>query len=77
MSRSQKELLKSIDDRLKHLLRLQAMEQLENDATVKEKVRQLHPMGFSNQEMAEIIGTTSGTVSNYKSELNKEDEVED
>ena len=76
MSRSQKDILESIDNRLKYLLKLQAKENFDEEATIKQKVKQLHPMGFSNQEMADIIGTTSKTVAARKSDLKSEDKIE-
>lgn len=70
------ELLRSIDQRLKWILQLQVKEHFDEDLTVKQQVRELNKMGFSNQEMAEVIGTTKNTVSKEKSILRKEGEIE-
>jgi CRP-like cAMP-binding protein len=70
------EYLQSIDRRLKWILYLQVKDHFDEELTVKEKVKELNKMGFSNQEMAEVIGTTKNTVSKEKSILRKEGEIE-
>lgn len=71
------ELLESIDHRLKMLLRLQVEDKLEDMDTNKEQVRVLHEMGFSNQEMAEMIGTSAGSVRASLSSLREDGEIDD
>lgn len=75
--RSQKEILESIDHRLKMLLRLEVEEELEEMDTNKEKVRVLHQMGFETKEMAEMIGTSPGSVRGSLSTLRDDGEIDD
>jgi len=62
MDEEAKELLESIDNRLKWLLQLRVEEQFDDGATNKEKVKLLYQMGFSNQEMAEVVGTSDSSI---------------
>lgn len=70
------EILKSIDDRLKWILRLLVEEQFDDDATNKEKVKLLYQMGFENAEMAEFIGTSESSIRGTVSTLRSEGEIE-
>lgn len=74
---TEKELLESIDHRLKMLLKLEAQKRLDDLDTNKEKVKELHGMGFENAEMAEMIGTTAGSVRGTKTSLRQEGEIDD
>lgn len=76
MDEETKELLESIDNRLKWLLKFQVVEHFDDDATNKEKVRMMHEMGFSTGEMAEIVGTSEGSVRGTLSKLRQEDKIE-
>lgn len=69
------ELLNSIDNRLKWLLQLRVEEQFDDSATNQEKIRMLYQMGFSNQEMAEVVGTSEGSIRGTISKLRKEGEI--
>jgi Mn-dependent DtxR family transcriptional regulator len=71
-----KELLESIDNRLKTLLKLRAKDYLEEDSTTKEKVKKLYKMGLTNGEMAEIIDTSKSSVSGTVSHLRSKGEIE-
>jgi transcription initiation factor IIE alpha subunit len=62
MDEEAKELLESIDNRLKWLLQLHIEEQFDDGATNKEKVKLLYQMGFNNQEMAEAVGTSASSI---------------
>jgi hypothetical protein len=73
---SEKELLESIDHRLKMLLKLEAKETLEDYETNKEKVKLLQGMGFGTAEMAEMIGTTPGSVRGTKASLREDGEID-
>lgn len=73
---NEKELLESIDHRLKMLLKLRVKETLEDHETNKEKVKLLHEMGFDTAEMAEMIGTTPGSVRGTRASLREEGEID-
>jgi CRP-like cAMP-binding protein len=73
---NEKELLESIDHRLKMLLKLIAKETLEDHESNKEKVKLLHEMGFDTAEMAEMIGTTPGSVRGTRASLREEGEID-
>jgi len=73
---NEKELLESIDHRLKMLLKLRVKETLEDHETNKEKVKLLHEMGFNTAEMAEMIGTTPGSVRGTRASLREEGEID-
>lgn len=75
--RTQQEVLESIDHRLKMLLRLEVEEELEEMETNKEKVKILHEMGFETKEMAEMIGTSPGSVRGSLSTLRDDGEIDD
>lgn len=62
------ELLKSISNKLSILISLGLGQ---DKGTMKDKVRQLVKYGLSNQEMADILGTTKGTIEVVKSSLNR------
>jgi len=76
MDQEAKELLESIDNRLKWLLQLRVEEQFDDGATNKEKVKLLHQMGFSSQEMAEVVGTSASSIRGTVSTLRDEGEIE-
>lgn len=76
MDQESKELLESIDNRLKWLLQLRVEEQFDEGATNKEKVKLLYQMGFSNQEMAEVVGTSTSSIRGTVSTLRDEGEIE-
>jgi CRP-like cAMP-binding protein len=77
MDDEEKELLRSIDARLEALLRLRLENHFDDDASTRDKAKLLNKMDFSNQEMAEIIGTTPNTISTTLSRLRKEGEIDD
>lgn len=72
MTRSEKDILESIENTLKKLLAIEVEAQFDEDATNRDKVKRLYKLGFDNTEMAEIVGTTAssirGTVSSLKSD---------
>lgn len=70
------ELLKSIDRRLKSLLRLKAEETFDDEATNKEKVKKLSQLGFETAEMAEIVGTSQSSIRGTQSTLRAEGEID-
>jgi hypothetical protein len=76
MDEEAKELLESIDNRLKWLLQLRVEEQFDDGATNKEKVKLLYQMGFSNQEMAEVVGTSASSIRGSVSTLRDEGEID-
>jgi predicted ArsR family transcriptional regulator len=76
MDEKDKELLESIDNRLKWLLKLEVENQFDDDATNKEKVRMLHQMGFDNPEMAEVVGTSKASIRATLSDLREEGAIE-
>lgn len=76
MDEEAKELLESIDNRLKWLLRFRVDEQFDDGATNKEKVKLLYRMGFSNQEMAEVVGTSGSSIRGTVSTLRDEGEID-
>jgi len=71
-----KELLESIDNRLKWLLQLRVEEQFDDGATNKEKVKLLYQMGFSDQEMAEVVGTSESSIRGTVSTLRDDEEID-
>jgi len=77
MDEESKELLQSIDNRLKWLLQLEVKEQFDDGATNKQKVKVLHQMGFETDEMAEVIGTSDSSIRGTLSTLRSEGEVAD
>lgn len=76
MDEEAKELLESIDNRLKWLLQLRVKEQFDDGATNKEKVKLLHQMGFSNQEMAEVVGTSANSIRGTVSALRDDGDID-
>lgn len=77
MTKNEGELLESIDKKLSGVLRLMAEEKLSEDSAIQEKVKKLYNMGFSNGEMAEIIGTSKSSVSGNLSHLRSDGEIDD
>jgi len=75
--RSEKEILESIEHRLKMLLRLEVEEELEEMDTNKEKVKVLDQMGFETKEMAEMIGTSPGSIRGSLSTLREDGDIDD
>lgn len=76
MDTETKELLESIDNQMKWLLRFRVEEQFDDGATNKEKVKLLYQMGFSNQEMAEMVGTSTSSIRGTVSTLRDEGEID-
>ena len=76
MDEEAKELLESIDNRLKWLLQLRVEEQFDDGATNKEKVKLLYQMGFNNQEMAEVVGTSASSIRGTVSTLRDDGAVD-
>lgn len=76
MEKETQELLKSIDNRLKWLLKLEVEDQFDNGATNKTKIKVLYKMGFSNGEMAEVVSTSKASVRATLSNLRDEGAVE-
>ncbi|MFC6757685.1 MULTISPECIES: hypothetical protein [Haloarcula] len=75
MDEESKELLESIDNRLKWLLQLRVEEKFDDGATNKEKVKMLYHMGFANEEMAEVVGTSESSIRGTVSTLRSEGEI--
>lgn len=73
---AEQELLESIDNRLKWLLKLEIEKQFDDSITNKEKVRILYEMGFDSPEMAEIVGTSKGSIRGTLSALRDEGEID-
>ena len=76
MDEETKEVLDSIDNRLKWLLRFRVEEQFDDGATNKEKVKLLYRMGFDSQEMAEVVGTSASSIRGTVSTLRDEAEID-
>ncbi|ELZ58906.1 hypothetical protein [Haloferax sp. ATCC BAA-646] len=76
MDEESKQLLNSIDNRLKWLLQLRVEEQFDDGATNKEKVKLLYQMGFENQEMAEVVGTSASSIRGTVSALRDDGEID-
>lgn len=70
------DILESIDTRLKWLLQLRMEEYFDEDATNQEKIKKLYQMGFNNEEMAEVVGTSEGSVRGAISKLRKEGKIQ-
>ena len=69
------DLLQSIDNRLKWLLQLRVEEHFDDGATNKEKVKKLYQMGFENDEMAEVVGTSAASIRATLSDLRSQGEI--
>lgn len=76
MEDSERELLKSIDNRLKWMLALQLENMFEDGATNRDKVKVLYEIGLSNSEMAEVIGTSKSSIRGTVSSLRSDDEID-
>lgn len=76
MNEDAKELLESIDNRLKWLLKLEVEANFDDDATNKDKVKLLYNMGFDNSEMAEVVGTSKASIRATISNLREEGEID-
>lgn len=76
MDEETKDLLRSIDNRLKWLLQLHIEEEFKDGATNREKVNLLYQMGFSNQEMAEVVGTSASSIRGTVSTLRDQGEID-
>lgn len=70
------DLLRSIDKRLKALLRLKVEDKFEDETTNKEKVKLLSQLGFDTAEMAEIVGTSQSSIRGTQSALRAEGEID-
>lgn len=68
--------LDALNERLDKIIQLLAYEYVDQDATIKENVEALHPFGFSNERLAQLIGTTEKTVAARKSELRDEGRID-
>jgi hypothetical protein len=66
MGKDQQELLEGIRGRLSAILAIALLPEVGN-RSMGEKVKFLAKFGLSNQEIAEIAGTTAGTVGVIKS----------
>lgn len=69
-------LLESIDNRLKWLLQIRIEEYFDDNTTNQEKIKKLYQMGFSTREMAEVVGTSQGSVRGTLSTLRSRGEIE-
>lgn len=76
MTRSEKDILESIENTLKQLLAIQVESQFDEDATNREKVKRLYSLGFNNTEMAEIIGTSTSSIRGTVSSLRSDGEID-
>lgn len=76
MTRTEKEILESIEGTLKQLLAIQVNTQFDEDATNREKVKRLYTIGFDNSEMAEIVGTSESSIRGTVSSLRSDGEVD-
>lgn len=72
-----KEVLESIDYRLKMLLKLEVEDKLEDYDTKKEKIRVLHEMGFDKSDMVELVDSTHGSVRTTLNTLKEENKIDD
>lgn len=77
MTMNEIEILKRIDERLKWILALQVRNGFDEGLSKKEMVEELHPFGFTNAEIAEIINSSEGSVRKYKSMLKDEGRLND
>lgn len=71
------EILKSIDRRLKMLVKLEVESKIDDLDTNKEKVLALHGLGFDTNEMAEMIDTTPASVRAAKSNLREAGDLDE
>lgn len=76
MSSDTDDLLRSIDACLKLLLRLKIGEPFGEDATNRDKVKVLYQLGFDTAGMADVMGTTEGSIRATKSDLRSDGEIE-
>jgi len=76
-SKSETELLESIDHRLKMLLKLRVEDKLDEYETNQEKVKVLYELGFDNEDMAELVGTSTGSIRGTLSTLRDKGEIDD
>lgn len=65
-----------IIDRLDKIIYILASDYVDPEATIAENIETLDRFEFSNQELADLIGTTVGTVESRKSELRSEGRIE-
>ncbi len=66
----EQELLEQISRKLSALIAISFVKDV-NKMTIEESVRLLKRFGLSNQEMADILGTTKPTIEVLKSRINK------
>ena len=71
----EKDLLKSIDNRLKWLIRLQVKQSLE-DKKSKEQIKTLYRMGFEPGEIGEMLDKTKNNVSAQISQMRSKGEID-
>lgn len=76
MDEDDRELLESIDEQLKWLVKLRVQDRFDDDATNREKVKLLYNLGMSNSQMAEIIGTSKSSVRGTVSSLRSDGEID-
>lgn len=76
MTRSEKEILGSIENTLKQILAIQVEDLFDDDATNRDKVKRLSQLGFDNTEMAELIGTSASSIRGTVSSLRSEGEID-
>lgn len=69
--------LENIDNRLKWLLTLRIEEHFDDESTNEERVELLHKIGFSNDEMADMVGTSSDSIRATLSNLRAKGVIED
>lgn len=63
-------------DRLDTIIYILASEYVDPEATIAENIVSLDRFEFSNQELADLIGTTKGTVKTTKTELRSEGRID-
>lgn len=71
------ELFKSIDRRLKMLVTIEAKQCIRELDTNKEKIRELHELGFHTSEIADLVDTTPASVRAAKSSLREAGEIDE
>lgn len=65
-----------IIERLDKIIYILASDYVDPEATIAENIVTLYRFGFSNQELADLLGTTEGTIKTTKSELRSEGRIE-
>lgn len=70
------ETLEEIRDSINNLLKLKALDHVDEEASNKEKVEFLYRMDFDTGEMAEIIGTSRASIRSTLSTLRDDDIID-